>query len=59
MIVSSCPSYQGWTAPGWRMAHVAVVGLSVVDLVSMVVVAVLRVCLLVALRTGPVPLTQR
>lgn len=39
------------------MAHVAVLRLSVVNLVSVVVVAVLRVSL-VALRTGPVPLTQ-
>lgn len=39
------------------MSHVAVVGLSMVDLVSVVVVAVMRVGLL-ALRTGPVPLTQ-
>lgn len=39
------------------MPHVAVVGLSMVHLVSVVVVAM--VCVgLVALRTGPVPLTQ-
>lgn len=39
------------------MSHVAVVGLSMVDLVSVVVVAMMCVGL-VALRTGPVPLTQ-
>lgn len=55
-ITLSNLSYQGWTGPAWWMAHVAVVGLSMMRLVSMVVVAVLRV---VALRTGPVPLTQR
>lgn len=50
-------SHQRWAAPSWWMSHVAVVGLSVVDLVSVVVVAMMRVGL-VALRTGPVPLTQ-
>lgn len=39
------------------MPHMAVVGLSMVDLVSVVVVAMMCVGL-VALRTGPVPLTQ-
>lgn len=37
------------------MAHVAVVGLSMMGLVTVVAVAMLRV---VALRTGPVTLTQ-
>lgn len=50
-------SYQWWAAPSWWMPHVAVMGLSMVDLVSMVVVAMMCVGL-VALRTGPVPLTQ-
>lgn len=48
-------SYQRWTALGWWVAHGAVVGLAMVNLMSVVVVGVL--CL-VAFRTGPVTLTQ-